>query len=99
MDSTLKSSLEKLVIKWNSQVDEVLSRDSIESLGPGQSPNPQTELEFWRDKTENLQFVYDQLKEPTVKKVATILGRTESPYYSGFKGMLRNVVSGRRLGP
>ena len=40
VDVELKGSIESMVIKWNTHVDEVLKRDSAAALVGGQSPGP-----------------------------------------------------------
>ena len=40
VDVELKGSIESMVIKWNTQVDEVLKRDSAAALLGGHSPGP-----------------------------------------------------------
>ena len=68
-----------------SQIDEVLSKDSAEELDKGNNPGPMTEIQFWKAKCENLESLYDQMKENTTKKMASILNITDSAYYPSFK--------------
>ena len=44
-----------------------------------------TEIQFWKAKCENLESLYDQMKENTTKKMASILNITDSAYYPSFK--------------
>ncbi|XP_037074053.1 dynein beta chain, ciliary-like [Pollicipes pollicipes] len=93
VDVVLKGSIESMAIKWNAQVDEVLKRDSSAALVGGQSPGPMVEVQFWNSRAENLECIYDQMKDGDVKKMAIILEQSRSAYFPAFKAMFRNVVA------
>ena len=92
-DSQLKNSIEGIIIKWAYQVDEVLSKDSAESLADDKTPGPMTELNFWAAQCINLESLFEQMQSQTTIKMASILFLTDSAYYPAFKAMYRNVVS------
>ena len=54
----------------------------------------QTEIEFWNSRLRNLECIYDQFRDPRVKKMASILELTDSAYFPSFKKYYRNVVAG-----
>ena len=58
---------------------------------------PLAEIQFWNSRSENLECIYDQMKEGDVKKMAIILEQSRSAYFPAFKAMFRNVVSGGSL--
>lgn len=77
-DMTLKNNIEAIIIKWAYQIDEVLSKDSAEELNiPDLFPGPMTEIHFWEAKYMNLESLYDQIKAPTTRKMASILKLTD----------------------
>ncbi len=91
---TLKNNIEAIIIKWAYQIDEVLSKDSDEELNvPDEFPGPMVEVQFWKAKCMNLESLYEQIKAPTTRKMASILALTDSAYYPVFKSMFRNVVA------
>ena len=42
---------------------DLLSKDSAQPILEGKFPTPNFEIEFWKAKAENLECVYDQVKE------------------------------------
>lgn len=53
-----------------------------------------SEVNFWNSRAENLECIYDQMKEGDVKKMAIILEQSRSAYFPAFKTMFRSVVAG-----
>ena len=52
----------------------MLSKDSAEELNiPGNYPGPMTEVKFWEAKCMNLESLFEQMKAPTTRKMASIL--------------------------
>ena len=93
-DMTLKNNIEGIIIKWAYQAEEVLSKDSSELLNvPNTYPGPMTEIRFWEAKCTNLESLFEQMKAPTTRNMASILDVTDSAYYPVFRSMLRNVVA------
>lgn len=43
-------------------------------------------------RLKNLQYIYEQLKEPKVKSMAMVLELTNSAYYGVFKTLFKNTV-------
>lgn len=50
------------------------------------------EIDFWNLRSKNLQYIYQQLREPRIKSMAHILEKTNSAYYSCYKTLFKNVV-------
>ena len=79
---TLKNNIEAIIIKWAYQIDKALSKDSASGLNTnGQFPGPMTEIRFWEAKGLNLESLYDQCKDPTTRKMASILNLTDRYSY------------------
>lgn len=53
-----------------------------------------SEIEFWRQRLVNVESIYNQMRDPRVKKMASILELTKSPYSACFKTLLKDVVAG-----
>lgn len=94
IDLHLKSSFEGAVIKWASAVNDILKQTSIIAFANGAHPTPMREVEFWTSRLKNLECIYDQLRDPRVKKMASYLETTDSAYLPCFKMMFKNVVAG-----
>lgn len=56
--------------------------------------NTFTEIEFWRQRLENVESIYNQMRDPRVKKMASILELTKSPYSPRFKNLSKDVIAG-----
>ena len=57
---------------------KVLSKDSAEELSmPNSFPGPMTEVRFWEAKCMNLESLFEQMKAPTTRKMASILDVTD----------------------
>ncbi|XP_035728185.1 dynein beta chain, ciliary-like [Vespa mandarinia] len=93
VDLYLKSAIEGVVIKWAYLVNDVVTHESSAAFENGQQPTPNAELEYWSVKLANLRYIYDQLQEDKVRKMATILEKTESAYFPCFRTLSENVVA------
>ncbi|XP_070082664.1 dynein axonemal heavy chain 9 isoform X4 [Equus caballus] len=96
LDSTDKSviyALESAVIQWSHRVQVVLKRESSQPLLQGENPTPKVELEFWKSRSEDLEYIYNQLRTMQVRGVAGLLDKLQSSYFPAFQAMFRDVVS------
>ncbi|XP_070581054.1 dynein beta chain, ciliary-like isoform X2 [Ptychodera flava] len=92
-DRGLVHAIESVIIDWTHQIREVLKRDSAQPLLEGLNPGPLVEIEFWKAKCANLECIYDQLRDPKVRKMAELLEKTQSSYFPTFKNIFRDVVA------
>ncbi|CAH1795230.1 unnamed protein product [Owenia fusiformis] len=92
-DRNLVHAIESVIIDWTHQIRDVLKRDSAQPLLEGLNPSPFVELNFWKAKAQNLECIYDQLRDPKVRKMAELLERTQSSYFPSFKNIFRDVVA------
>ncbi|MEE6466363.1 hypothetical protein FKM82_006924 [Ascaphus truei] len=90
-DRTALHTFESMVIKWSYQIRDVVERDSSQPLLQGLNPGPETELNFWKARRENLLCIYEQLQAPAVQKMANILEEKESSYHPTFKNIISEV--------
>ncbi|CAC5371505.1 DNAH [Mytilus coruscus] len=93
MDRQLIHAIESVVIEWTHQIRDVLKKDSAQPLLEGLNPTPFVEIEFWKNKSTNLECIYEQLRDPKVRKMAELLERTQSSYFPVFKDIFRDVVA------
>ncbi|XP_075210990.1 dynein heavy chain at 93AB [Lycorma delicatula] len=93
VDLYLKSAIEGVIIKWATQINDILNEDSSQAFANGQNPVPTAEINFWNGRLRNLQNIYEQLRDERVRKMATILERTDSAYFPCFRNLFRNIVA------
>ncbi|XP_057356823.1 dynein axonemal heavy chain 9 isoform X5 [Manis pentadactyla] len=96
LDSTDKSviyAIESAVIQWSHQVQVVLRRESSQPLLQGENPTPKVELEFWKNRSEDLEYIYNQLRTIKVRGMAGLLDKLRSSYFPAFQAMFRDVVA------
>ncbi|KAK3590847.1 hypothetical protein CHS0354_024585 [Potamilus streckersoni] len=92
LDIAVIHSIESVVIEWVHQIRDVLKQDSSQPLLEGLNPTPFVELEFWKNKSTNLECIYEQLRDPVVRKMAELLEKLGSSYFITFKQIFRDVV-------
>ncbi|XP_074176492.1 dynein axonemal heavy chain 9-like [Rhinolophus sinicus] len=99
LDSADKSviyAIESAVIQWSHQIQAVLKRESSQPLLPGKNPTPKLELEFWKSRSEDLEYIYHQLRSIQVRSMAGLLDKLQSSYFPAFQAMCRDVVAALR---
>ncbi|KAL8567548.1 hypothetical protein ACOMHN_054362 [Nucella lapillus] len=92
-DRSLVHAIETVIIEWTHQIRDVLKRDSAQPVLEGLNPTPFVEINFWENKTQNLECIYEQLRDPKVRKMAELLEKTNSSYFPAFKNIFRDVVA------
>lgn len=53
--------LEGAIITWTKQIKNVLKQDPESALKSGNNPEPTVEIEFWKNKSDNLNSICEQL--------------------------------------
>jgi dynein heavy chain, axonemal len=76
--------LENSINTWTKQIKNVLKQDPENALKKGNHPDPITELDFWRNKSENLNSICTQLNSERIKKVLKFLEQNKSTYTGPF---------------
>lgn len=87
--------LESAIITWTRQIKNVLKQDPESALKGGQDPDPLVEIDFWKNKAENLNSIYDQLQKERIKKVLKFLEQNKSTYTSPFGKLQKEVQAAR----
>ncbi|XP_064890576.1 dynein axonemal heavy chain 9 isoform X6 [Columba livia] len=91
IDRSLVYAMESAIIDWSHQIQEALKKESSEPLLQGSNPNPKVELEFWKNRCDDLECIYNQLTTRKVRNMMELLERVESSYIPAFKTMLMDV--------
>ena len=82
------------MIDWVHQTQDVLKKSSAKPLLDGLNPTPFVELDFWKARQANVEFIFDQLQDGKVRKMAEVLEATKSSYFPAFKKMFTDVKAG-----
>jgi len=72
------------IITWTKQIKNVLKQDPESALKNGNHPDPLTEVDFWKNKSDNLNSICDQLNSERIKKVLKFLEQNKSTYTMPF---------------
>uniref|UniRef100_A0ABM5FM48 Dynein axonemal heavy chain 9 isoform X2 n=1 Tax=Pogona vitticeps TaxID=103695 RepID=A0ABM5FM48_9SAUR len=91
VDKSIVHAIESAVIEWTHQIQCVLKKESSEPLLQGQNPYPKVELDFWKNRCEDLQCIYRQLKAKKVLTMMKLLERVQSTYFPAFQSVFRDV--------
>ncbi|XP_011314378.1 dynein beta chain, ciliary-like [Fopius arisanus] len=92
VDYELKSNIEDTIAKWSFQIKQVLAESSTD-IKSDSHPLPTAEIEFWRLRLKNIESIYEQMKDPRVKKMVSLLQVTESPYLNSFEILFKNIIA------
>lgn len=87
---------EGCIMTWTKQIKSVLKLEPEQALKDGKNPGPRVELEFWENKSNNLNAIYDQLQSVEVKGILRFLERSKSTYTNPF-GKLKKEVEDARI--
>ena len=104
------SLLEGAIITWTKQIRSVLKQDPEQQLKQvrifnlfltliylfkGLHPTPDVEIEFWRNKANNLNSIFEQLQGPRIRRVLRALDQSKSTYCTTFARLCKEVFSAR----
>lgn len=51
-------------------------------------------MAFWNNRVQNLEYIFEQLRDKRIMKMTTIVQLTNSAYYPCLKNIYANVISG-----
>ena len=86
------------IITWTKQIKNVLKQDPESALKGDKHPDPLTEIDFWKNKSENLNAICDQLNSERIKKVLKFLEQNKSTYTGPFSKLQKEVQAARSEG-
>ena len=61
----------------------------------GMHPTPDVEIDFWRNKANNLNSIFEQLQGPRIRRVLRALDQSKSTYCTTFARLCKEVFSAR----
>ena len=70
--------LENAISHWTKQIKAELRKDPETALKKAVHPDPLTELNFWKNKSQNLNSICEQLAGERIKKVLKFLEQNKS---------------------
>jgi len=83
--------LELSIVHWTRQIKNVLKQDPESALKNGNHPDPLVEVDFWKNKSENLNEICNQLNSERIKKVLKFLEQNKSTYTGPFSKLQKEV--------
>ncbi len=83
--------IETYVIEWAHQVRDVLKRDSADYLLSDGAITPFVEIDFWKARAADLQYISQQLNTPKMIKMRELLESYQSSYYPAFASICSDV--------
>ncbi|XP_036939011.1 dynein heavy chain 17, axonemal-like isoform X1 [Acanthopagrus latus] len=93
-DMKLLHSCDSMIIEWAELVSEFLQQHSSQPVLDGLKPLPSEEFNFWRNRLNNLHFIQQQLMSSRAQRVASIVQKAESVYWSTLRDIHRDVQEG-----
>eukprot|EP00760_Papus_ankaliazontas_P013352 PhM_4_TR15700/c3_g1_i1/m.85000/K10408/DNAH; dynein heavy chain, axonemal len=95
-DKDLLYQLESSIVSWTQQIKAAMKRNPEEMLEEakrpgGVHPGPLKEIEFWKNKAENLRQLEDQIYDTPVLKVMVLLKKANSSYHQPFAALLQEL--------
>jgi dynein heavy chain len=71
--------------------------------GPGAHPGPLVELDFWKERADNLASIHEQLAGDRIQKVVRVLELAHSTYHPAFERLFKvraaGICSGMTVAP
>jgi dynein heavy chain len=83
--------LETALMHWTKQIKTELKKDPENALKGNNHPDPLTEVNFWKNKSENLNSICEQLVSEKIKKVLKFLEQNKSTQTSAFSKLQKEV--------
>jgi len=87
--------LEGAIITWTKQIQHVLTQDPEALLKDGRHPEPLVEIDFWKNKAENLNSIHTQLGDDALRRVLQYLEERKSTYTGPFARLQMDVARAR----
>ncbi|XP_063229306.1 dynein axonemal heavy chain 10 [Bacillus rossius redtenbacheri] len=81
-DAALIKELEQVVMTWEDHISETIDENMRKRpLGP----YPMDEFELWHEKEGSLSGLVEQLKNPSIQRILTVLNMSDSQIPQGFQ--------------
>ncbi|GBM15854.1 Dynein beta chain, ciliary [Araneus ventricosus] len=87
------NSITCMLSDWIPIIQEVLELTPEHILSQiDQGPN--SEILFWKERKNNLEYIYSQVNDPLVQKMVLALEKTKNCHFPNFRMLLQEVVEG-----
>jgi len=83
--------LETTIIQWNRQIKEIVSNP--DSHQENENSGPLDEIQYWRNRRENLKHIDEQLENAELKAIVKFLEKMDSNDARGFGELATNIKS------
>ena len=81
--------MESTIIQWNRQIKEIVS--NTDSQQENENSGPLDEIDYWRNRQENLKHIDEQLENPELKQIVRFLEKMGSNDAKGFGDLAENI--------
>lgn len=85
-----RMEMESCVQQWTQQLTPLLE---AEERSISERPTLSDEVQYWRNRSQDLENIFEQLKENVVRQMAATLEEIGSAQSSAFKMLLRRVIA------
>ena len=85
------TSLETAIAQWTKQIKHELKKEPENALKNNKHPDPMAEVQFWENRSENLNSICEQLASERIKKVLKFLEQNKSTQISAFSKLQKEV--------
>lgn len=93
LTDTLRESIEQIVLRWSRSVNEYVARSSYDIFKTKKYATIDDEVDFWRNRLENLKNIFHQLRTKETRTLALILEKAQSVYVQQMKRIISNVAA------
>ena len=83
--------MESIVIHWTRQIKDVINNH--DSLSSSETSGALVEIDFWKDRAQNLLGIEAQLESANVMKIIQVLQYAKSNYIGPFEALTKQIVS------
>jgi dynein heavy chain len=77
------------VIHWSRQLKDVLNSQDISGLD--ETAGPLEEIEFWKNRNQDLMGISKQLNKSSVRRITLTLDLAKSSYIASFMKLSRQI--------
>jgi len=87
--------LEAALVTWTRQIKAVLALEPEAAASEAAQAGPLAELDYWADRTTQLNGIWEQLARPRVQQIVHALEAAASTYLPAFTRLCREVDAAR----
>ncbi|XP_073997627.1 dynein beta chain, ciliary-like isoform X3 [Rhodnius prolixus] len=88
----LMCTMERSVAIWHDIIHDIYLRDGEELIVDNPDCKPDFEVKFWSNRVKELDYLYEQLRNPAIKTIAAFLEKTKSVIYPTFVKLFKECL-------